>query len=244
MDTISEPQLTKKEKRLLKKQEKLEAIKKVQSGTLMKKFLSWGIGIALVALGFWYVKGLAVTQTTTLPVAGTTETVEHDHSMGATDSAKLLVEYSDLQCPACAAYHPLVKQVMENFGSQIRLVYRQFPLRSIHKNAQIAGQALEAAGLQGKYWEMQDILFTRQKDWDTKSNAQEIFVTYAEELKIDIEKFKTDSDSEEVKNKINADYQSGERANINSTPTFFLNGVKLEPATSYDDFVSKLGLSK
>lgn len=237
-----ETHLTKKEKRLLaKEQRNQEENRKKKSGTI-GKVVSWGIGIVLIALGFWYLKGLAATPTTSLPIAAPGQKIEHDHITGATDSAKLLVEYSDLQCPACGAYYPLVKQLLAEHSTEFTFIYRHFPLRQIHKNAQLAAQAAEAASRQGRFWEMEDKLFTTQKDWSEKGNAEEIFVGYAQALGLNTDQFKTDLQSQEVKDKVNADYASGIQAHVSSTPTFFLNGEMIDTSTikTYDDFRTKV----
>ena len=112
------------------------------------------------------------------------------------------------------------------------------PLRQIHPNAQLAAQAAEAVGKQEKFWEMHDMIFENQRTWSNqmRGQAEETFVSYASALNIDIEQFKTDMDSEEVKDKVNNDYQSGIRARVNSTPTFFLNGERIQNPRSYEEF--------
>ncbi len=163
---------------------------------------------------------------------------ERDIVKGNRDASVVLVEYSDLQCPACASYYPLVKQLVAEFENDVAFVYRHFPLRQIHLNAQLAGQATEAAGKQDKFWEMHDVIFDEQKNWSNLANkqAEESFISYASSIGVDIEQFKIDMSSEEVKNKVNNDYQSGIQANVNYTPTFFLNGAKIQNPRSYEEF--------
>ncbi len=158
-----------------------------------------------------------------------------DNVKGSKDAKIVLVEYSDFQCPACGTYYPLVKQIALDYKDSIAVVSRNFPLRSNHKNAQMASQAAEAAGKQGKYWEMHDFLFERQEKWSELSEVKEIFKGYAKELKLDVKKFEADLTSKAVEQKVEADYQSGIQAQVNSTPTFFLNGKKVSPR-SYQDF--------
>ncbi len=119
----------------------------------------------------------------------------------------------------------------------MELVYRNFPL-SQHANAMLAAQAAEAAGKQGKFWEMHDKIFEGQDAWASQSNtdAQNTFVLYAQSLNLNINQFKKDLDLAEIKAKIEGDYQGGIKSGINATPTFFLNGEKLPPPTSYGDF--------
>ncbi|MEK7482100.1 MAG: thioredoxin domain-containing protein [Patescibacteria group bacterium] len=152
-------------------------------------------------------------------------------------SAKIvLIEYSDFQCPACAVYQPIVKRLSDEFGNKMAFAYRHFPL-SQHQNARLAATASETGGRQNKFWEMHDLLFENQENWSdlSKSKAEELFVKYAETLGLNIEQFKNDLDSNEIKNKVNSDLISGETAKVNSTPTFFLNGKKIQPR-SYEEF--------
>ncbi len=148
----------------------------------------------------------------------------------------VLIEYSDFQCPACGVYYPIIKALQQEFGESIVFVYRHFPLRQIHANADLAARSAEAAGKQGKFWEMHDMIFENQKDWASQSNAKKSMIEYAQSLNLDAERFKTDLDSKEVKEKVNNDYLSGIQAKVNAVPTFFLNGTKLQNPESYEEF--------
>lgn len=147
---------------------------------------------------------------------------------GGADASVTLVEYSDFQCPACGIYYSMVKSLHESFGDQIKIVYRNFPLASLHDNAQLAAQAAEASGLQGKFFEMHDILFEEQANWSELSDPTETFVSYAASIGLDIEKFKSDLTSDAVKRAVSEDIQSGESSNVSGTPTFFLNGFEID----------------
>ena len=160
---------------------------------------------------------------------------ESDWSKGNPEAPNVLVEYSDFQCPACASYHTPVKRLIENIGDDVRLVYRHFPLRQAHPNAQLAGQAAEAAGMQGKFFEMHDILFARQSDW-SHGSPEDKFLAYAGELELDVDQFKKDMKSKIARNGVNDDFDSGLKANVNSTPTFFLNGQLIKPQPDYETF--------
>lgn len=153
-----------------------------------------------------------------------------------TESAKVtLVEYSDFQCPACALYNPLVKQLLKDFDGKIFYVYRFFPLTQIHKNAELSSYAGYAAFLQGKFGPMQDLLFENQKTWAEDSNAKDIFVSYAKKLNLNVSKFEEDINSDGAK-KIVLNEQTDANSFINSTPTFFLNGKRIQNPKSYDEF--------
>lgn len=163
---------------------------------------------------------------------------ENDHIRGSKDSAVTIIEYSDFQCPACGNYYPIVKKMEEEFKDNLAVVYRNFPLRQLHPNAQIAAQAAEAAGDQGKFWEMHDLLFEKQNEWSSQNKAQvkETLAQYAESLELNIDQFKTDLESKETQQKIDEDYDSGNKYNITATPTFFVNGKKIESPKSQSDF--------
>lgn len=151
-----------------------------------------------------------------------------DWAKGNREAKATLVEYSDFQCPACASFYSLLKPLDQELGDKVLFVYRHFPL-SQHQNARLAAQAVEAAGKQEKFWEMQGLLFENQNKWAEETGAGETFLEYAKSLGLDLEKFKTDFNSEEIKQKIESDYQSGISAGVNSTPTFYLNGEKIQP---------------
>ncbi len=155
-------------------------------------------------------------------------------------SSATLVEYSDFQCPACAAYYPVVKQLTKEFSQDLHFTYRYFPLSSIHKNARISAQAAEAAGKQNKFWEMHDLLFENQSEWSALSDPKEKFKEYAKFLGLDMEKFQQDLGSKEVKDKVESDYQSGLSLGVNATPTFFLNNQKITNPRSYEEFKTKI----
>jgi protein-disulfide isomerase len=162
--------------------------------------------------------------------------VRADSNKISTSSATVtLVEFSDFQCPACGAYYPVVKQVLAEFKDNITFVYRNFPLTNIHQNAQLAAQSAEAAGRQGKYWEMHDMLFTKQSEWSA-ANARDLFTQYAGTLGINVDQFKKDIDSDYVKKKIDADVNDGTTLGVNATPTFYLNSEKIENPASLEDF--------
>ncbi len=160
-----------------------------------------------------------------------------DWIQGNKDSKVVLVEYSDFQCPACKIFYSFLKDIESKYGSKIQFVYRNFPL-SQHANAMLAAQAAGAAGKQGKFWEMHDMIFEGQDTWATQSSAdaEKTFASYAQSLQLNIDQFKKDLNSTEIKVKIEDDYQGGIKSGINATPTFFLNGKKLPPPTSYGEF--------
>lgn len=167
------------------------------------------------------------------PVAAVTDT---DWSKGGKDAKVTVVEYGDFQCPACGSYYPIVKNLNKEFGDKLRIVFRHFPLTQIHPNAQMAAQAAEAAGLHGKFWEMHDLLFEKQKDWSSLSDPKPKFRTYAEQIGLDGNQFDKDLTSAQVKDLVAEDVRTANAAKVNATPTFFLNGASITSPGNYDAF--------
>lgn len=152
-----------------------------------------------------------------------------DHVFNDTESKVVLVEYGDYQCPGCGAAHPNLKTLLDEYGDRITFVFRNLPLTSIHPNARAAASAAEAAGLQGKFWEMHDFLFESQAEWQTQTAAQrtETFKGYANTLGLDAAKFEEDYAGKAVNSKITFDQALAKKAGATSTPAFFLNGEAL-----------------
>ncbi len=176
----------------------------------------------------------------------TKELKASDRMKWSPDKKNILVEYSDFQCPSCKSAHDFLKSI-EASGSadlditkKVTLVFRYFPLYQIHDKANVSAYAAEAAGLQGKFWEMTNLLFDNQQSWSTSNDFQkEYFLNYAKELKLDIDQFKKDSESTEVKNRVTEDLREAEQMGVDSTPTFFLNGQKVS-VNSYTEFKTLL----
>jgi protein-disulfide isomerase len=164
---------------------------------------------------------------------------ENSNKMGSSSAKVTLVEFGDYQCPACGAAHPVTKQLVDEYEGKLQFVYRHFPL-PMHKNAVVAAQAAEAAGEQGKYFEMHDMLFENQEAWSESNDPMKIFVGYAEKLKLDIATFTSAVSQKTHVEKINADTDDGIRLGVNSTPTFFINGEKQIGGLSYSAFKEKI----
>jgi protein-disulfide isomerase len=157
---------------------------------------------------------------------------------GKTDSKVNLTEYGDFQCPACKQYYPIFKELKQTYGDRVAFQFRHFPLVQIHPNAFIASRAAEAAGRQGKFYEMHDQLYESQDQWSrlTTEQATATFESYAQQLALNIDQYKTDFNSASVASAINADMKAGQGIQANSTPTFALNGKKIENPRSLDEF--------
>jgi protein-disulfide isomerase len=173
-------------------------------------------------------------------VPGVNEILADDHVFGKADSTVTLVEYADFECPACGQEYPIIKKLEDAYGGKVRFVYRNFPIPG-HVNGIPAAYAAGAAGLQGKFFEMEGLIFTHQTDWSTAVSAAlaTILDGYAKSLGLDMGKFHSDMSSDAVKAKVDKDAQSGVKAGVDSTPTFFLNGVQIQSRT-YAEFKGKL----
>tara|TARA_B100000745_G_scaffold295539_1_gene239762 strand:+ start:266 stop:1006 length:741 start_codon:yes stop_codon:yes gene_type:complete len=236
---IEQAQLTKKERIELKRQNK-EAKRELQlRNKKAKKYLavSFTALMAIVAIaGLWKLSQQAVTPS--LTDSEILQVQEDDYKKGNTDAGVVLVEYLDFECEACGAYYPLVKRLSEEYKDDVLLVSRYFPLPN-HRNGMTSALAVEAAGKQGKYWEMHDILFEQQKNWGEQSSPNPaIFERYAEQLDLNMEQFKQDVDSQAVKDRVVKDRNLANQLGVNATPTFFLNGEKIQNPRGYEAFKS------
>ena len=146
---------------------------------------------------------------------------ERDHVRGPATAPLTLLEYGDYECPFCGAAHPIVKQVERLLEGDLRFAYRHFPLRQIHPHAYQAAEAAEAAGAQGRFWEMHDLLFEHQDRLDTPD-----LITYAKALGLDLARFGRDLETHAHAPRLREDFLSGARSGVNGTPTFFINGVR------------------
>ena len=203
-------------------------------------FLIWTItGLVLIALTALMVFVAQKEPSNNTTINDPSILRANEHSKGSETATNVLIEYSDFQCPACASYQGVLKTIADELSDKVKIVYRHFPLESIHPNAKIAAQASEAAALQNKFWEMHDKLFDNQSAWSGEKNPEEKFFQYATELGLDLEKFKNDLQSDSVKNKVNEDALLAETLGLNSTPTFFLNG-KIIKISSYNQIKNAL----
>lgn len=160
---------------------------------------------------------------------------KNDNAKWKKDSKNILVEYSDLQCPACKGFYDFLKDFEKTATPNASFVFRHYPLYQIHLNAFSAAYAAQAAAGQGKFWEMESALYEKQSEWSGLQNPKEYFVKTAAGLKLDTEKFKKDMDSEAVKQRVQENISEAEKAGFNSTPTFVLNGKKVDVKT-FEEF--------
>lgn len=158
-----------------------------------------------------------------------------DIAAGPPEAPVTVIEYSDFQCPACKAYAPLVKELIAASNGGVRVVYRHFPLPQ-HPNAIPTAIASEAAARQGKFWEMSDLIFARQDEWKNADNPNELLKQYAAQLKLDSAVFETDLADPAMREKVLNDLATGQKAGVNATPTFFVNGKKIQNPRSLEEF--------
>jgi protein-disulfide isomerase len=158
-----------------------------------------------------------------------------DHAEGPEDAPVTLVEYGDYQCPYCGAAYPIVKRLQKALGKKLRFVFRNFPLTQAHPYALLAAETAEAAALQGKFWELHDLLFEQQA-----LLGPDIIPTWAERLGLDLEKLGNDIAQGVVEERIREDRQGGIRSGVNGTPTFFINGARFDGLPDYGSLLAAL----
>lgn len=201
------------------------------------------IGIsALIVVVFLLAKGgykktENKVETNNTSQASTLEIKANDWVSGTSTAKVTLVEYLDFECEACGAYYPIVTQLKQEYKDDMRLVVRYFPLPG-HKNSRTAAHAVEAAGKQGKFWEMYSILFTKQSEWgEQQMSNQNQFEKYAVEAGVmNIEQWKKDVVSDEVKKRVEDSYKEAVSLNLQGTPSFFLDGKRIENPKGFESF--------
>jgi formate-nitrite transporter family protein len=197
----------------------------------MQRYLPFAIvaGVFFIAaaggtsLFLWKERMIGVREIkTTLDKPG----AEPPHVRGPLNARAKIEEFGDFQCPSCAALSPALNQTEQKYHGKLCVIFRQFPLAS-HPHAQEAARAAEAAGLQGRFWEMHDLLYGSQLVWTRAADTREVFNQFAKSLGLDVERFKIDMESEQVKARIVADQQRAASLGVNSTPAIFINGRRL-----------------
>lgn len=233
MENNEQPILTRAEKRARKRAAKAEAAKS-QKNNSIAQVVGAVLLVAALIVGWQAISKNGSSDTYSPPAVG--EITDKDYIKGNIAANVVLTEYSDFQCPACAGYAPILRQVADEYGDRIAFVYRHYPLFSIHPNAEEAAWAAEAAGKQGQFWEMHDLLFERQQQWSSERRIKSTLFDYAESLGLEMTQFESDYESDDVRDKVAADVVSGNRERVSGTPTFFINGSKMTSARSIDDF--------
>jgi protein-disulfide isomerase len=159
----------------------------------------------------------------------------NDHVVGPDDAKLTLVEYGDYECPYCGQAFPIVERLRATFSETLRFVFRNFPLADMHPHAEAAAEIAEAAGLQGKFWEVHDTLYENQRHLDESA-----LLGYVQSVGADVERVKRDVASGAPRQRVEADFESAIRSGANGTPTFFINGVRYDGSWTYDPFAEHL----
>jgi protein-disulfide isomerase len=149
------------------------------------------------------------------------------NTLGAPTATVVVEEFADFQCPTCATVHAKMKEINSLYAGRIKFIYRNYPLTQIHKNAYEAAIASEAAGAQGKFWAMQDQLYTNQKEWANSAEGRKLFEGYAGKIGLDMAKFQTDLTALSTKTRVENDIARGHALKLTGTPSIFINGNEL-----------------
>jgi protein-disulfide isomerase len=158
-----------------------------------------------------------------------------DHVHGPASAEYTLVEYGDYECPDCGRLFGIIGDLQATLGQRLRIVYRHYPLSGIHPHAQEAGEAAEAAGAQGRFWEMHDLLFQNQNALKHKN-----LLAYAERLSLDMDQFRGDLKGEVYQDRVREDFRRGVQNGVYGTPGLFLNGVRHDGAWDRDTLFQEL----
>jgi protein-disulfide isomerase len=207
---------------------------------LMSKELRTMLLVGLVVVGVFGVL-IAATRYKSSSMPTTAEALVRDgsHSLGPTNAKVTLVEFGDYQCPACYQAEPTIERIADEYKDSLRLVFRHFPLPQ-HKNAIPAARAVEAANVQGKFWDMHRLIYKNQPEWSESNDAASSFSAYAAQLNLDMNKYRSDTQGNAYSEIIRQDQEDGSALNVNATPTFFLNGEKLDGLPAYDELKGRI----
>lgn len=160
---------------------------------------------------------------------------QEDHIQGDFNAPITLVEYGDYECPNCGAAYPIVKQIQEHFGKQLRFVFRNFPLTEVHPHAELAAETAEFSDTKGHFWEMHDLLFENQA-----SLSISLLYELVESLKIPPQELKQALENQIFEPKVRKDFLGGVRSGVNGTPTFFINGQRQNAGYSFEELLSAI----
>jgi len=200
-----------------------------------------GVGLIIV-LGGWSLARFSPKTTPFVAPEDVGKLVRDDSHMTGQKNAKVtLVEFGDFQCPACAASWPVIEKIINDYkgNPNFNFVTRNFPLTEIHDYAMISAEAAEAAGAQGKYWEMFEILYENQVEW-VVPQSKNFLIGYAQRLGLDVTQFEKALTEKTYVNFVKTDRADGEALKITSTPSFFLNGEKMVGVPNYDALKAKI----
>jgi protein-disulfide isomerase len=164
---------------------------------------------------------------TATPGGNSTAGAEPAHKLGPDSAYVKIEEFGDFQCPPCGMFHPILEQMHGEFGDQIQIIFREFPLVPAHQHAVTAASAAEAAGLQGKFWEMHNLIYEHQTEWKDQFDVRPIFEGFAKQIGLNVDKYKTDLNGDAVAQRLFLDGKRGRELGVKGTPTVFINGREL-----------------
>jgi len=216
-----------------------------------KRFWLILAAVVVVLIGVFMLTGGKANDGSSDFAGDATEVQDDDHIVNPEASRDVvLIEYGDFECPGCAALYPVLKQVETEFSDTVTFIFRHFPLTSIHQNAFAAHRAADAAGRQGQFFGMHDLLYENIETWNGPSSvdptgatidqAAAIFEQFAAQLSLDVEQFKADYASEDVARFINTQAGSGRQLNLSSTPSLLLNGEQIATPGSLEELRATL----
>ncbi len=195
------------------------------------RIVPWAVGSLLLlaaAVSLYFFTGAAASEPSRAAQPGV-----DDITYGPSDASVTLIEYSDFQCPFCAEYAPMLATLREKYGDQVKFVYRFFPLAD-HPYATVSAKAAYAAHLQGKFWEMQDLLYEHQEEWSDSADPRAYFDTYAASLGLDIERFHADMEAQATLDFISRQAEEGTQAGVTHTPWFVIDDQVVLPRSVAD----------
>jgi protein-disulfide isomerase len=196
--------------------------------SLLPLVIIGGVLLVAVVAGLWLMR--TAREAPVSSVAAGAPGANPPQAKGSASAPVTVEEFGDYQCPPCGLLYPELEKIKSDYGDRVRLIFRHYPLVRIHPNALAAAHAAEAAGLQGKFWEMHDQLYRGQNSWQHSSDARTNFAAYARSIGLDAERFARDMNGDEADKRIVADHERARSLGVDSTPVIFVNGRKLPAA--------------
>ncbi len=187
------------------------------------------IGLVLILIAFFAFSKYSQIQKDSQPVA--IKVTNTDHTIGRADAKVSVIEFADLQCPACKAFDPIVTQVIADYiakNASVKFTFKHFPLTAIHQNTLLAAVGSEAAAKQGKFWEYKKVVYEKQEDWASSLDAKDKIKSYLSAVGIDTTKWEKDLSDASLEDKVLSDLKEATSISLSGTPSFIINGVKVD----------------
>lgn len=213
----------------------MEKQKESSSGTPL--LIIGSVFVIVLIVGWWLYSSSKPSSTIATNPSNTPTTVDRyataapgaqpPNILGSPTAAVTVEEFADFQCPTCAVKHPELKQITSIYNNRIKFIFRNFPLTQQHPKAYDAAVAAEAAGMQGKFWDMQNLLFTKQGEWASSTDHRKLFTDYAQQIGLDVAKYEADFLGLPAKDRVNKDLERARSLQVNSTPSVYINGMQV-----------------